>query len=354
MGTTAKTQFQKPLLAVLKGETQTPPPIWLMRQAGRYLPEFRAVRKEIGGFLDLCYNPKKACEVTLQPIERYGFDAAILFSDILVVPHGLGQHVEFRTGEGPVLEALKDAEDLAKLDLSQLHEKMAPVYAAVSEIRTALAQTAPKTALIGFAGAPWTLACYMVEGKGSKDYARTKEWAYGQTDLFQKLVDLLVEAIAAYLVRQIDAGAEAVQIFDSWAGVLPEDALKRWSLEPITAIAEKVKTERPETPIIAFPRGAGQLYESFAKIPHIDALGLDTTVPLDWAVEVLQPHVALQGNLDPIRMVVGGAEMDQAIDYILEKTAKGRFIFNLGHGCVPNTPPENVARLVDRIRNFSF
>lgn len=352
MGTKPGAGTDKPLLAVLKGETRTPPPIWLMRQAGRYLPEFRAVRQEIGGFLDLCYNPPKACEVTLQPIDRFAFDGAILFSDILVVPHGLGQHVEFRAGEGPVLDALQGEEDVAKLDPSRLHERMQPVYDAVSEIRAALAQQAPGTTLLGFAGAPWTLACYMIEGRGSKDYARTKEWAYGKPELFGRIVDILVESIAAYLIRQIDAGAEAVQIFDSWAGVLPEDALMRWSWEPIAAIAEKVKAARPETPVIAFPRGAGMAYEAYARLPQVDCVGLDTTVPIDWAVEKLQPHAALQGNLDPIRMVVGGEEMDQAIDTLLGKVTKGRFVFNLGHGCVPNTPPENVARLVERVRNF--
>jgi uroporphyrinogen decarboxylase len=337
----------KNFLRVLAGETLDPPPFWLMRQAGRYLPEYRAIRAELKGFLDLCYNPKKAVEVTLQPLRRYNFDAAILFSDILVVPHAMGQHLEFREGEGPVLEAITSEADIERLSNSNFHECLAPVYETVSRLTKAIPAS---TTLIGFAGAPWTVATYMIEGGSSRDFVNTKLWAYGTPDRFQRLIDLLVEKTSAYLLRQIDAGAEVVQLFDSWAGVLPEEEFRRWSIKPAKAIVERIHAVKPGFPIIGFPRGAGALYETYVKETGVSAVSLDTTVPLTWAAEKLQPHVAVQGNLDPIALVVGGDSMLAEIDRIKKILGRGRFIFNLGHGIIPQTPPENVALLAKRVR----
>lgn len=337
----------KPLLRVLRGESLSPPPLWLMRQAGRYLPEYQETRKQAGGFLDLCYTPELAVEVTLQPIRRFGFDAAILFSDILVVPDGLGQKVWFEAGHGPRLEPLAGREDLATLRLEEMVEALAPVYQAVARLCRELPT---ETALIGFAGAPWTVASYMIEGGGSKDFAAAKAWAYGDPESFQALIDLLIEATAQHLIAQIDAGAEAVQIFDSWAGVWPEPELRRWSLDPLREIVSKVKAVHPETPVILFPRGAGLLYAAFAEESGADALSLDTTVPLNWARETLQSKVALQGSLDPIVLAAGGPALELAVRRILDAFSGGPFIFNLGHGIVPQTPPENVARLVELVR----
>lgn len=342
-------QTSKPFLRALNGETVTPPPFWLMRQAGRYLPEYRATRENAGGFLDLCYNPPLACEVTLQPLRRYAMDAAILFSDILVIPDALGRSVAFKQGEGPVLTPMTGMANVEALDLSRVLKHLSPVLETVRLIKASLPS---QTALIGFCGAPWTVATYMVEGGSSKDYSKTKQWAYGQPEIFQALIDRLVIASSNYLIAQIDAGAEAVQIFDSWAGVLPEAEFHRWVMTPISAMVDRIKAVHPETPIIGFPRGAGVLYEDFARSTGCDAVSLDTTVPLKWAAEKVQPLVTVQGNLDPIHVITGGDAMDQAIDHILNTLGHGPFVFNLGHGITPATPPENVARLADRIRAF--
>ena len=337
----------KTLLRALRGETVSPPPIWLMRQAGRYLPEYRETRERAGGFLELCYTPELATEVTLQPIRRFGFDGSILFSDILVVPDGLGQKVWFEAGHGPRLEPLAGREDLAKLRLEEMVEALAPVYETVRRLRRELPS---ETTLIGFAGAPWTVASYMIEGGSSKDYATAKTWAYGDEDGFQALIDLLVEATAQHLIAQIEAGAEAVQIFDSWAGVWPEPELRRWSLKPLAEVVARIKELYPRTPVILFPRGAGLLYEAFAEESGADALSLDTTVPLAWAAERLQRKVAVQGNLDPIALVAGGEVLESHVRRILDGLSGGPFVFNLGHGIIPRTPPENVARLVELVR----
>jgi uroporphyrinogen decarboxylase len=339
---------EKTLLRALRGEPQTVPPIWLMRQAGRYLPEYRELRAQAKGFLELCYTPDLAVEVTLQPIRRYGFDAAILFSDILVVPDALGQKVWFEEGVGPRLEALERAADLQRLSREGLHEKLAPVY---ETLRRLSRELPAETTLIGFAGAPWTVASYMLEGGSSKDFAAGKRWAYGAPEDFQKLIDLLVEATGDYLIAQIDAGAEAVQIFDSWAGVWPEAQLRRWCLEPVTTLVAQVKRERPGVPVIVFPRGAGLLYRDYAETCGADALGLDTTVPLGWARENLQSRVCLQGNLDPQILVAGGATLRRAVAEILEGLGDGPFIFNLGHGIVPDTPPAHVDEMLEQIRS---
>lgn len=338
---------QKRFIRALKGETLTPPPVWLMRQAGRYLPEYRQVRADTKGFLDLCYTPEKAVEVTLQPLRRYGFDAAILFSDILVIPHALGQHVEFRAGEGPVLEPIREVAGLEKLDVNRVVDHLAPVFETVRGLARSIPET---TALIGFCGAPWTIATYMVEGSGSKDYAETKAWAYGDPDGFGRLIDLVVEASTAYLLAQVEAGAEAVQIFDSWAGVLPEEAFRRWVIEPNRRIVEGLKARHPDLPVIGFPRMAGPMYEAFVKETGVDAVSLDTTVPLGWAAERLQPLCTVQGNLDPLLVVQGGPAMERAVAHILETLGKGPFVFNLGHGIVPQTPPEHVAALIEQVR----
>ena len=341
------TSNKKTLLRALKGETAVSPPIWLMRQAGRYLPEYRAIRAKVKNFLDLCFTPDLAVEVTLQPIRRYGFDAAILFSDILVVPHALGQRVWFEEGAGPRLEPLRQIQELARLSVGGLHETLAPVYETLRCLRTELPE---QTALIGFAGAPWTVASYMIEGGTSKDFATAKTWAYRAPDEFALIIDLLVESTSDYLVAQVEAGAEVLQLFDSWAGVWPEAAVRRWCLEPTAEIVRRVKMVHPNVPIIVFPRGAGTLYQAFANEAGIEGLGLDTAVSLAWAHEHLQGSATLQGNLDPLLLVAGGAALDQAVARILDTLGAGSFIFNLGHGITPETPPEHVERLVSQVR----
>jgi|TARA_R110002072_G_scaffold12038_10_gene53027 uroporphyrinogen decarboxylase len=338
----------KPFLRALKGERQDVPPIWLMRQAGRYLPEYLATRKKAGSFLDLCYNSDLAIEVTLQPIRRFGFDAAILFSDILVVPHALGQNLWFEEGAGPKLTPLQSEADLDRLEPEPLLHKLSPIFETLKGLRRELPLD---TALIGFAGAPWTVASYMVEGGSSRDFHVGKKWAYGNSQAFQKLIDLLVEATSRYLIAQVNAGAEALQLFDSWSGVWPEREFRRWCLEPAKAIVKKVKAVHPTVPIVLFPRGAGLLYQAVAEECGAEGLSLDTTVPLQWARETLQPQVTLQGNLDPVRLIIGGEQLDQAVDDILDGLGQGPMIFNLGHGIDKTTPPDHVTRLVERVRD---
>ncbi|WP_235830157.1 uroporphyrinogen decarboxylase [Algihabitans albus] len=339
---------RKLLLRALAGERLPVPPIWLMRQAGRYLPEYRETRKDAGGFLNLCFTPELATEVTLQPIRRFGFDAAILFSDILVVPHALGQKVWFQEGEGPKLEALADSRDLTRLSPTALHDKLEPVYETVDRLSSALPD---ETTLIGFAGAPWTVASYMIEGGSSKDFQKAKTWAYGDPEGFQTLIDLLVDATSRYLIRQVQAGAEVLQIFDSWSGVWPEPQFRRWCLAPMAEIVRRVKSEHPKVPVILFPRGAGLLYADVAAEAGADAVSLDTTVPLAWAADHLQSQVTLQGNLDPILLVAGGETFESSVESILDRLSGGPFVFNLGHGIVPQTPPEHVAKLLDIVRS---
>lgn len=341
------TATTKPILRALSGGVCTPAPIWLMRQAGRYLPEYRETRARGRDFLDVCLTPELAVEITLQPIRRYGLDGAILFSDILIVPHALGQKVWFEEGVGPRLEPIREIRDLGRLSPGRAGAALAPVYETLRRVRGALPGT---TALIGFAGAPWTVASYMIEGGSSKDYALAKTWAYRAPKEFARLIDLLVETTAEYLCRQVDAGAEVLQIFDSWAGVWPEAELRRWCLEPVREIVRRVKAVHPQVPIIVFPRGAGLLYEAFADEVGAEALSLDTTVPLDWARERLQGKVTLQGNLDPMLLVAGGEALRRAVDRILNTLGRGPFVFNLGHGITPEASPEIVAELVARVR----
>ena len=316
-----------------------------MRQAGRYLPEYRAVRADAGSFLDLCYTPELAAEVTLQPIRRFQLDGAILFSDILVVADGLGRKVTF--DDGPKLDPLRDASELESLQPDQVCERAAPVFETVRRVRQALPAN---TTLIGFAGAPWTVATYMVEGGSSRDFQRVKSWAYRAPDSFGRLIDVWVDATSRYLNAQIDAGAETVQLFDSWAGVLPELPFRRWSLEPIRAVIANVHAEHPEIPVIVFARGAGANYEMLAAESGADAIGIDAVTPLGWARDHVQSRCAVQGNLDPALLVAGGAALDAEIDRIVATLGRRPFVFNLGHGVLPETPPEHVAHLVARVR----
>ncbi len=331
---------------VLDGKALTPPPVWLMRQAGRYLPEYRALRAGAKGFLDLCYDPARAAEVTLQPVRRFDLDAAILFSDILVIPHALGRRVDFVEGEGPRLDPI-DAAGIARLDADNAQERLWPVLETVERVRAGLA--ADRT-LIGFCGAPWTVATYMIAGRGTPDQAPALEFAAAQPDAMQTLVDTLVTASADYLVAQIRAGADVVQIFDTWAGVLDDDGFERWCLEPTAAIVRAVKANEPDARIIGFPKGIGARLERYVAATGVDGVGIDWTVPLAFARDRLQPAVAVQGNLDPAILVAGGDTLDAAVDRIIAELGHGRFIFNLGHGIVPETPVENVQRLVSRVR----
>ena len=319
-----------------------------MRQAGRYLPEYREVRRSVSGFLELCYTPELAAEVTLQPIRRYAFDAAIIFSDILVIPHALGQKVSFEEGVGPVLEPVEDASALRAATAQEVADHLAPVYDAIGRVSRELPDP---VALIGFAGAPWTVATYMVEGGTTRTFDRIKRLAFGETDRFQSLIDTLVETTAAHLIRQIEAGAEAVQIFDTWSGVLPERAFARWCVAPVAEISRRVKAAHPDVPVIGFPRGSGPNYAGFAAAARVDAVTIDYSVPLEWAKSQVQSGACVQGNLDPIYLVAGGTEMENEVRRILEILGDGPFVFNLGHGIVPSTPPENVARLVEIVRN---
>jgi uroporphyrinogen decarboxylase len=318
-----------------------------MRQAGRYLPEYRALRKEANGFLDLCFDPKRAAEITLQPIRRFGFDAAILFSDILVVPHALGQAVTFAEGEGPRLDALDDPSALDRLRGEIDHRVLEPVYEAISNVKQHLP---PAVTLLGFCGAPWTLATYMIAGCGTVDQFPARLFAYRYADALTKLIDVLVDASASYLIQQLAAGVDAVQIFDTWAGVLPADEFYNWCIRPIGRIIEKVRSEIPNAKIIGFPRGAGTELRRYLDAVAVDAIGLDWTVELDFARSEIQQRRPVQGNLDPLVLLAGGAALDRSIDTILAAFTRGPFIFNLGHGVLPDTPISHVERLIARVR----
>jgi uroporphyrinogen decarboxylase len=318
-----------------------------MRQAGRYLPEYRALRTQARNFLDFCFRPELAIEATLQPIRRYGLDAAILFSDILTVPWALGQKVEFLEGEGPKLEPIRSAADLSRLTADGVTERLASVYQTVAGVAAALPR---ETALIGFAGAPWTVAAYMVEGTGSRDFLIAKQFGMAQPEVFQRLLDMLVSSTVEHLSAQIAAGAELVQLFDSWAGALAEAEFRRWVVAPTKAIVGALRARHPTVPIIGFPRCAGGLLPLYATETGVTAVGLDTQVPLGWAMDVLPKDLPVQGNLDPAALVVGGSLMADAVRTILEQTKGRPLIFNLGHGVPMTTPPEHVAELVKLVR----
>ncbi|MCW2383313.1 uroporphyrinogen decarboxylase [Sphingobium sp. B2D3B] len=334
-----------PLLSVLRGAVPARPPLWLMRQAGRYLPEYRALRAEKGGFLDLCYDSESAAEVTLQPIRRFGFDGAILFSDILVVPHALGQDLWFEAGEGPRL-----APPLVEGELTSLvpaPQRLAPIIDTVRRVRAALA---PQATFLGFAGSPWTVATYMVAGQGSKDHAAARRMAYQQPAKFGAIIDAVIETTVDYLSDQIAAGVDAVQLFDSWAGSLSPAQFRQWVIAPNARIVKALKLRHPDTPIIGFPKGAGAKLVDYAQETGVDALGLDETLDPAWAARELPAHLPLQGNLDPLSLIAGGETLDRAVDAILEALSGRPHIFNLGHGILPDTPIAHVEQLVARVR----
>ena len=335
------------MLQVFDGEALTPPPIWLMRQAGRYLPEYRALRAQAGDFLKFCYTPELAAEATLQPIRRFGFDAAILFDDILLVPDALGQGVRFVEGDGPRLDAIRSHADLARLNATATRPKFARVFETVARVRQDLPR---ETALIGFCGAPWTVATYMVGGQGSADQADARLWAYRDADGFQRLIDLLADVSVDYLAGQIEAGADVVQIFDSWAGSLPDEQFRRWVVEPTKRMVARLKARHPTVPIIGFPRGAGAQVALHAAETGVDGVSCDTAMPLDFVARELSGRTVVQGNLDPLLLVTGGSALERRVAEIVAALSHRPFIFNLGHGIVPETPPENVARLVQLVR----
>lgn len=333
------------IVEVLNGKTITPPPLWLMRQAGRYLPEYRQTRAKAGSFLELCYSPDHAVEVTLQPIRRYAFDAAILFSDILVIPDALKREVRFDEGTGPRLRPL-EIDEIRPLALMPVMDHLSPVIETVRRLRRELPQ---ETALLGFCGAPWTVATYMIAGHGTPDQAPTRLFAYKEPRAFAALLDILAEKSAEYLVAQLDAGADAVQIFDSWAGVLGEAEFAAYAVKPVRRIVDLVRAQRPQAKIIAFAKGAGLFLKDYRRGTGADAIGLDWTIPLSLAAE-LQKDGPVQGNLDPQRVVAGGAALNEGIDAILDALGNGPLIFNLGHGITPQADPANVAALVRRVR----
>ncbi len=336
----------KPLLQVLEGHAQEIPPVWIMRQAGRYLPEYREVRAKAGGFLDLCFNPELAAEVTLQPIRRFNFDAAILFSDILVMPLALGRKVEFLAGEGPKLEPMKDAASVSSLRERIDHDVLAPVYETVRRVKAGLPAN---TTMIGFCGAPWTVATYMVAGEGTSDQGPARLFAYRDPENFKRIIDRLVQGSIEYLVAQLKAGADCVQIFDTWAGILPPEQFDRWCMEPTERIVTGVRAQVPGAKIIGFPRGAGAMALPYVEITGVDAIGLDWMFPRSLAHDILQPRVPIQGNVDPLALLAGGAALDREVEDVLTM-ADRPLIFNLGHGILPETPIAHVEQMLKRVR----
>lgn len=333
------------IVEVLEGKTISPPPVWLMRQAGRYLPEYRQTREKAGSFLNLCYTPDFAVEVTLQPIRRYAFDAAILFSDILVIPDAMKRNVRFEEGRGPLLDPISP-EDIAGLESAMDMSHLDPVIETVGRLRAELPE---ETTLLGFCGAPWTIATYMIAGHGTPDQAPARLFAYKETKRFLKLLDYIADVSADYLIRQIDAGADAVQIFDSWAGVLGEVEFDLFAVKPVRRMVDRIRAARPGAKVIAFAKGAGLLLKDYRSGTDANAIGLDWSVPLSFASE-LQKEGAVQGNLDPMRVVAGGHALDEGVDRILQVLGNGPLIFNLGHGITPQANPDHVTQLVNRVR----
>ncbi len=342
------TTQNKTILRALAGETQPVPPIWMMRQAGRYLPEYRATRAQAGDFLSLCYNSELAAEVTLQPIRRYGFDAAIMFADILLIPQALGADLWFVTGEGPRLSTVTKEADFNRLKpANETDATLNPIYETLRILSRALPA---ETTLIGFAGAPWTVATYMIAGRGTPDQGPAHKLMTENPDLFQRLIDLLTEATIDYLSKQIDAGAEVVKLFDSWAGSLKGRDFDRFALAPTRRIATALKARHPNTPVIAFPREAGEKYLGFAKATGADCLALDNSVDPHWAAAHLQPDGCVQGNLKSSHMVSGGPALVKDTKRIVAAFRNGPHIFNLGHGITPQADPDNVQRMIDAVR----
>jgi uroporphyrinogen decarboxylase len=337
----------KPLLRVLEGNREAVPPVWMMRQAGRYLPEYRAVRETAGGFLDLCFNPELAARVTLQPVERFGFDAAILFSDILVVPLVLGRRVWFVEGEGPRLDPLSDAHALLSLQADANTRILLPVYETIARVKAALGV---QTALIGFCGAPWTVATYMIAGQGTADQAPAMQMAAREPQAFQHLVDRLVEASVDYLAKQLEAGADVVQIFDTWAGTLAAEEFERWCVQPTKQLVAKLREKKPGAKVIGFPRGADKNIPRYVDETGIDAVSLGNEIDRAFARDEIQARVPVQGNVDPQALLEGGAALDREVDAVLEAFGAGPLIFNLGHGILPQTPIAHVEHMLKRVR----
>ncbi|MEM1376967.1 MAG: uroporphyrinogen decarboxylase [Pseudomonadota bacterium] len=336
---------ERKILEVMKGRAYDVPPIWVMRQAGRYLPQYRETRAKAKNFLNFCYTPDLAVEATMQPIRRYAFDGAILFSDILVIPDALDRDVHFVTGEGPKMRPLEDGE-IPKLDVSRVTSHLAPVFETVKRLR---AELPDETTLLGFCGAPWTVATYMIAGHGTSDQAPSRMMIYNDPKGLEQLVDTLADASIEYLVAQIDAGADAVKIFDSWAGVMDSYAFDTYCVKPVAKIIAGVKAQRPGTPIIAFPKGSGYQYRSYRENTGADMIAIDWTIPLDVAVE-MQKEGAIQGNLDPLRVVSGRAAIKEGVDRIMDALSHGPFVFNLGHGITPQADPEDMGYLVKYVR----
>jgi uroporphyrinogen decarboxylase len=343
----AKVSVNKKLLNVLNGKREKIPPIWMMRQAGRYLPEYRATREQAGSFLDLCFNPQLAAEVTLQPIRRFHFDGAILFSDILVVPYALGRKVDFVAGEGPKLEPIEDAATAQAIRREIDHGKLDPVYETIRRVKTELP---PDVTFLGFCGAPWTVATYMIAGQGTPDQEPARLFAYRHPDAFDDLIQVLVKASAEYLIRQLKAGVDAVQIFDTWAGILPPEEFARWCIAPMRRIILAVRDEIPDAKIIGFPRGAGTILERYVTELPVNAVGLDWMIDKTFARERIQKIKPVQGNLDPVALIAGGEALDRAVDDVMRAFSDGPFIFNLGHGITPQTPIAHVEQMLKRVR----
>lgn len=337
----------KPLLRVLGGERLERPPVWMMRQAGRYLPEYRAVREKAGSFLDLCFNPELAAEVTLQPVRRFGFDAAILFSDILVIPLALGRKLWFVEGEGPRLESMADARALTSLAREVDQQRLAPVYETVRRVKAALSH---ETTLIGFCGAPWTVATYMIAGRGTPDQAPAKDVASREPEAFQSMIDCLVDASVAYLSRQLEAGADVIQLFDTWAGSLSGEDLERWCVQPTRKLVVKLREKHPGVRVIGFPRGIGKNFPRYIEQTRVDAVSLESEIDRQFARDEVQPIVPVQGNVDPLILRQGGAALDREVDAVCAAFAAGPHIFNLGHGILPDTPITHVEQMLRRVR----
>jgi len=340
----------KPLLRALGGEVCVPPPLWLMRQAGRYLPEYRELREKAGSFLDFCYSPELAMEASLQPWRRFRPDGVIVFSDILVLVDALGVSITFEEGEGPILKPLDWRALPLDLKLSKLHRHLAPVYETLGRLKAELSGTS--ATLIGFAGAPWTIATYMVEGGASRSFQQTKAFRDQEPAAFGRLIETLVEAVAVHLINQAEAGAECLQLFDSWAGALEGETFERWCIAPTRAIVRKLRSAFPDVPVIGFPRGAGGHYLDYARRTGVNAVSLDESLPLGFARNELQPLVAVQGNLDPEALVEGGTRLKREAEAILRALGDGPFVFNLGHGVRKETNPEHVVELASLIRGW--
>ena len=338
----------KILLDVLKRKSSDATPFWLMRQAGRYLPEYRALREKVSGFLELCFTPELAAEVTLQPIRRFRMDAAIIFADILLIPKALGQPVDFVAGDGPVLEPIRKKTEILDLEVEEINEALKAVYETISIVKGQL----PKAVtLIGFAGSPWTVACYMVEGRGSKEFSMPRQWALAEPEAFSVLINLLVDATSRYLIEQIRAGAEVVQLFDTWCGVLSETEFVKWVIGPTERIVKEIRKEFGDVPIIGFPKGAGINYKQFVEETGVTGVSVDHSVPLRFIKEEIQGISPVQGNLDPKALVVGGLQLEESIERIDKALGRGKYIFNLGHGIAPDTPIKHVEKLAEIFHN---